>query len=432
MLQKWRTRLLWMAVGVLVAGPLYIAGQAITADISASSWSETDASNNSTPPDGAPEGMAPSATNNVIRMIMGAIKRTWDRSNASVTSSGSSGVYALSYSVAPTTYTNGETFSFRANHTNGSTGASLNISSLGAKSLVKPSTNGLIALAASDIATANHVVVQYDSTADQFVVVSGLPNSSTGGTVTSVATGTGLTGGPITSSGTVSLSINTLTTLAAPATNDSLAIYDTSASAHRGITLQDFLSVVNALTEETNVQAATDYVLLYDVSASAARKVKPSNLGASTNDRLLYQYAVSSGTGGPTYTSGGWRTVSINTEAQDTASIGSVASNQVTLAAGSYDFTGVITLARAGTLTARMRIQNITDGTTVAQGNNNATLDATTGENFNLHVTGSTVITGTKVFELQVYMNDNSAAPAAVSSGDNEIYTSFWIRRYAS
>ncbi len=262
---------LLLLLGVLIGAPIWVGLSTIAADISASNWSQTDASNTSTPPDGAPEGMAPSTVNNTMRAMMGAIKRFWDRANATVTSTGSSGIYALSYTVAPSTYVNGETFSFRANHTNGSTGATLNISSLGARTLVKPSTNGLIAVGASDIASGNHVTVQYDSTADQFAVVSGLPTSSS-----TLSAGDGIS----ISGSTVSLGVNTLTTLSAPATNDDLPIYDTSVAAHRRINLVDLLSIVNSLTEETSVQPATDFVPMYDVSAGAIRKVKPQNLAS--------------------------------------------------------------------------------------------------------------------------------------------------------
>lgn len=46
------------------------------ADIS--DWSTTAASNNATPPDGAPEGMAPSGVNDVIRELMAAVRRWYE------------------------------------------------------------------------------------------------------------------------------------------------------------------------------------------------------------------------------------------------------------------------------------------------------------------------------------------------------------------
>lgn len=241
-----------LLLGVLIGAPLWVGFSALATDISTSDWSETDASNSQTAPAGFPEGMAPSGVNNAARAVMGAAKRFWNRINATVTSGGGSGVYTLSYSVAPSTYVNGETFSFKANHTNGSTGASLNISSLGAKTLVKPSTNGLIALSASDIAANNHVIVQYDSGVDQFVIVSMLPTTASGGTVTSITAGTGLSGGTITGTGTIALDIN-------------------------------------SLTEETSVQAATDFVPMYDVSGAVTRKVTPANLIALAATRAVFE-----------------------------------------------------------------------------------------------------------------------------------------------
>ena len=49
-----------------------------------SSWSNTDAGNNLTPPDGWPEGMQPSGVNDVGRMMMGAIKRWYDTVTAGI------------------------------------------------------------------------------------------------------------------------------------------------------------------------------------------------------------------------------------------------------------------------------------------------------------------------------------------------------------
>jgi hypothetical protein len=47
-----------------------------------STWSTTATNNNAAPPDGFPEGMAPSAVNNSCREMMAAIKR-WVDDNTS-------------------------------------------------------------------------------------------------------------------------------------------------------------------------------------------------------------------------------------------------------------------------------------------------------------------------------------------------------------
>lgn len=68
----------------------------------------------------------------------------------------------------------------------------------------------------------------------------------------------------------------------APATDDELAIYDTSAGTGDKITLANMLKVLNSLTEDTTPDAAADFVLTYDTSASAVKKVKPTNLGVGS------------------------------------------------------------------------------------------------------------------------------------------------------
>lgn len=69
------------------------------------SWSTTAASNNSSPPNGAPEGMAPSAVNNVIRENMAGV-RTWYE-DAGFVNLGYTHTYAsgTSFTIASTDYT---------------------------------------------------------------------------------------------------------------------------------------------------------------------------------------------------------------------------------------------------------------------------------------------------------------------------------------
>jgi len=102
-------------------------------DISQSVWNEVDDNNNSAAPDGAPEGMAPSGVNNLIRADRGAIKR-WYNQTIPLVTGGSSTAYTLSYSVAPTTLADGMTHLLRFHTTNGAA-ATLNVNALGAKPL---------------------------------------------------------------------------------------------------------------------------------------------------------------------------------------------------------------------------------------------------------------------------------------------------------
>lgn len=246
-------------------------------DISQSNWSPVDSGNSSAAPDGAPESMPPSGVNDTLRAVMGALRRWWERLCGTLTSSGGPTAYALTPAVALGSYATGERFAFKINATN--TGAStLNISGLGAKNIYKQTISGPAAIVAGDLVTGQMVEVMYDGT--QFQIISGIGAAAA---VTSVATAGMASGGPITSTGTVTVSITGQTAETAPATGDEVALYDVSATAHRKMVLSDLLKVVNGLTEDTTPDAAADFVLTYDTSASAVKKAKPQNLsGAGT------------------------------------------------------------------------------------------------------------------------------------------------------
>ena len=90
--------------------------------------------------------------------------------------------------------------------------------------------------------------------------------------------------------------IDALTAETAPATDDELALYDTSAGTGDKITLANMLKVVDALTEDTSPDAAADFVLIYDTSASAVKKAKPTNLGTAGIDTVSVQVFTGDGT----------------------------------------------------------------------------------------------------------------------------------------
>jgi microcystin-dependent protein len=102
-------------------------------DISAATWSEDDNANTAAAPDGAPEGMAPSGVNNVLRAHQGALKRFYNWTNPKITG-GSGTAYTLSYAVAPGALVDGMTHLVQFHAVNAA-GATLNINSLGATPL---------------------------------------------------------------------------------------------------------------------------------------------------------------------------------------------------------------------------------------------------------------------------------------------------------
>lgn len=99
-------------------------------DIAAANWNEDDASNIAAAPDGAPEGMAPSGVNNVLRAMMGATKR-WFNWSSPRTTGGTATAYTLGYGVAPAALVDGMTHLVQFHAANGAA-ATLNVNGLGA------------------------------------------------------------------------------------------------------------------------------------------------------------------------------------------------------------------------------------------------------------------------------------------------------------
>lgn len=147
------------------------------ADIPASNWSETDASNTSAPPDGMPEGMNPSGVNDWGRAVMGALKRWFDW-RIPVTTAGTTAAYTVSYSVAPGALVTGMTHRvlFNATNTLSAGDTTINFNSLGAKPIYKFSGGIWGSLAASDIVTnAVHDLSYHAATGAYRIVSSGSP-----------------------------------------------------------------------------------------------------------------------------------------------------------------------------------------------------------------------------------------------------------------
>jgi microcystin-dependent protein len=99
-------------------------------DIGAPNWSEDDNSNVTAAPDGAPEGMAPSGVNNVLRAHQGAIKRFYTWSTPRPTG-GTGSAYTLTYGVAPGALVDGMTHLVQFGAANAGA-PTLNVNGLGA------------------------------------------------------------------------------------------------------------------------------------------------------------------------------------------------------------------------------------------------------------------------------------------------------------
>lgn len=77
------------------------------------------------------------------------------------------------------------------------------------------------------------------------------------------------------------VAITSVTAETAPAVGDEVAIYDLSATAIRKMTLENLLKVINGLTEDT-APAGADFILSYDTSASGVKKIALTRIREET------------------------------------------------------------------------------------------------------------------------------------------------------
>lgn len=131
------------------------------------SYDKAAGNNNSSAPDGFPEAQAPSSVNNSSREVMAAIARIYADMNGSITSAGTADVQTITSNRTITSYATGLGFIFKAGATLTNTGAiTLNLNSIGAKSIKKKGTTDL---SAGDITAGQFAHVIYDGTNFQLV-----------------------------------------------------------------------------------------------------------------------------------------------------------------------------------------------------------------------------------------------------------------------
>jgi microcystin-dependent protein len=140
-------------------------------ELSGTTYSEIDGSNNQAAPNGMPEGMPPSGVNDAWRAGMGAIKRTYDRDHGGIwaTVGGTANAITLTYATGPTSYVQGERYVFKATAANAGA-TTVNINALGMKNVFQRGVLGVVACGGGEIQSGDIVMLDYDGT--QFQIVS--------------------------------------------------------------------------------------------------------------------------------------------------------------------------------------------------------------------------------------------------------------------
>jgi hypothetical protein len=170
---------------------------------------------------------------------------------------------------------------------------------------------------------------------------------------------------------------------------------------------------------------ASNIVQYYDGAAWAT-------VGPSTSSQALFREEQASGTYGGGSTSGSYQTRVLNTTVVNNISGCSLATNQVTLPAGSYYAVGVTPLY-GGNAQFKNRLQNMTDGTTIGIGTNQAN-GGGAGDSAITIVEYYFTLASSKAIALQTRVTTSIATDGLgnrCNFGDTEVYSQLTITKVA-
>jgi hypothetical protein len=165
---------------------------------------------------------------------------------------------------------------------------------------------------------------------------------------------------------------------------------------------------------------------------SGAGVIPAANL---TYVNVVYPYVKvsntqSSGTNGGTATSGSWGICPINTTDTDTQSISSLATNQVTLPAGTYEVRGRQVFFQ--TVLSQIRLQNITASTTLLTGESQA---SGVGDNTTIgcSINGLITLASSSALSLEYQVSSTKATNGlgTACSFGNEVYATIEFKKIA-
>lgn len=235
------------------------------------SWSKTAATNASA--DSAinwAEGQAPSSVNDSARALMASVAKWRDDICGTITTGGTSTAYTVTTNqvFATASAMSGAMICFIPNADSGAS-PTLAVDGLTARA-INISTG--VAIPSGALKSGTPYVVTYIHASTEFILQGQL--------AVNPLTGVDIIGA---------------TALTAPATDDSLPIYDLSATANRKIAASDFLKVVGSLTSDTAPDVAADFVLSFDTSASSAKKIPLANLPTQAPQGFLFGLTCSNG-----------------------------------------------------------------------------------------------------------------------------------------
>jgi len=368
-----------------------------------STWSETAASNNSAAPNGAPEGMSPSGVNDTIRECMAAIRVWYD----------SGGWNPWGHT---TTYASGTSFTVATDVTT-IYSASRRVKAVGA---VTGTIYGTIT--SSTYGAPNTTVnVTWDSGAlvNEALTIS-LAFLEANGT-------NGVTAGAQTWTGVKTFASIPIGPASDPTTDNQL-------------TRKAYVIPLAQKAAASGVASLNASTKVVEDPANATATPTASKIPIAGSGGKLYGWIDSyvqlqdqkvANTAGGDFTSGAWRTRTLNTEVKDADAVCSLAANQFTLLAGTYRIQ-----ARAAASSCnghKLRLYNITDAAVVANLLGESGYAGAANNNY-AQLNGEFVIAGTKAFELQhrcSLTQNYSGMGVATNIGEIEVYSDVQLWKVA-
>lgn len=170
-------------------------------------------------------------------------------------------------------------------------------------------------------------------------------------------------------------------------------------------------------------------------STNGIKWATPSGSGAGYIGYIHVRDQQTANTEGGTSTSGSWQTRVLNTEVLDTNNDCSLASNQITLSAGTYDCICRQSLVQCGR--GKGRLRNVTDSSTVLVGTSEYSAETESGGHATIQsvtslIVGRFTIGASKALEVQYQVGSGRATNGlgvASNYAEVEVYTTIELWR---